>query len=105
MRTRPVFLAEPAAPVSPAYHAGVMEGAAHPKTTHLFAIFLTQQAQGIWGKCNRPSSAFISNTNLPARILVLSAVIDYTATSLLTSLPNLASPEPWHCRCGKGHLE
>lgn len=69
MRTRPVFLAEAAAPVSPAYHAGVMEGAAHPKTTHLFAIFLTQQAQGIWGKCNRQSSAFISNTNLPARIL------------------------------------
>ncbi|MGE5305839.1 MAG: ABC transporter substrate-binding protein [Alphaproteobacteria bacterium] len=61
----PVVFAEAVEPVvSPAYHAGVLKGAAHPDTGHLFAIFLTSnEAQGIWEKFNGQSSAFIPGTS------------------------------------------
>lgn len=60
----PVVFAEAIEPViSPAYHAGVIKGAAHPNTGHLFAIFLTtNEAQKIWQKYNGQSSAFIPGT-------------------------------------------
>jgi ABC-type Fe3+ transport system substrate-binding protein len=61
----PVAFAEDIQPViSPAYHAGVLKGAHHPNTGHLFAIFLTTDAaQDIWEKHNGQSSALIPGTN------------------------------------------
>jgi iron(III) transport system substrate-binding protein len=61
----PVVFAEAVEPViSPAYHAGVIKGSAHPNTGHLFAIFLTtNEAQEIWEKFNGQSSAFIPGTS------------------------------------------
>jgi len=61
----PVVFAEAVEPViSPAYHAGVLKGALHPNTGHLFAIFLTsKEAQAIWEKFNGQSSAFIPGTS------------------------------------------
>jgi iron(III) transport system substrate-binding protein len=61
----PVVFATHIEPViSPAYHAGVLKGAPHPNTAHLFAIFLTtQEAQDIWEKHNGQTSAFIPGTN------------------------------------------
>jgi iron(III) transport system substrate-binding protein len=61
----PVVFAEDIQPViSPAYHAGVVKGAPHSNTGHLFAIFLTtDEAQEIWEKHNGQTSAFIPGTN------------------------------------------
>lgn len=60
----PIVFAEAVEPtISPAYHAGVIKGAAHPNAGHLFAIFLTtNEAQNIWQKYNGQSSAFIPGT-------------------------------------------
>jgi ABC-type Fe3+ transport system substrate-binding protein len=60
-----VAFAESIEPViSPAYHAGVLKGAPHPNTAHLFAMFLTtQEAQDIWEKHNGQTSAFIPGTH------------------------------------------
>jgi iron(III) transport system substrate-binding protein len=60
----PVVFAEAIEPViSPAYHAGVLKGAAHPNTGHLFAMFLTtNEAQDIWEKYNGQTSALIPGT-------------------------------------------
>ena len=50
--------------ISPAYHAGVLKGAAHPMTGRLFSIFLpSDEAQDIWEKYNGQTSAFIPGTN------------------------------------------
>jgi len=61
----PVVFADTIQPViSPAYQAGVIKGATHPNTGHLFAIFLTSnEAQNIWEKYNGQTSAFIPGTN------------------------------------------
>ncbi len=61
----PVVFADAIEPViSPAYQAGVLKGAAHPNTGHLFAVFLTtNEAQKIWEKYNGQTSAFIPGTN------------------------------------------
>ena len=60
----PIIFAEGVEPViSPAYHAGVLKGAAHPNLGHLFAVFLTTtEAQDIWERYNGQSSAFIPGT-------------------------------------------
>lgn len=51
--------------VSPAYHAGVIKGSAHPNTGHLFVAFLvTPEAQSIWEKHGGESSAFIPGTKM-----------------------------------------
>ena len=51
--------------VSPAYHAGVLKGAAHPNIGHLFVSFLiTPEAQSIWEKHGGESSAFIPGTKM-----------------------------------------
>ena len=50
--------------ISPAYHAGVPKGAAHPNMGHLFAFFLTSlEAQAIWEKYAGQTSAFVPGTN------------------------------------------
>lgn len=61
----PVAFAEAIQPViSPAYQAGVLKGAKHPSTGHLFSVFLTSdEAQDIWEKYNGQTSAFIPGTN------------------------------------------
>jgi len=61
----PVVFAEDVQPVvSPAYHAGVLKGAPHPKTAHLLAVFLTSpEAQKIWEKHNGHASAFIPGSS------------------------------------------
>jgi iron(III) transport system substrate-binding protein len=61
----PVVFAEAIQPViSPAYQAGVLKGASHPSTAHLFAIFLTShEAQDVWEKYNGQTSAFVPGTN------------------------------------------
>ncbi|HXV84860.1 MAG TPA: extracellular solute-binding protein [Candidatus Binatia bacterium] len=61
----PVVFAETIQPViSPAYQAGVLKGAAHPMTGHLFSIFLTSdEAQDVWEKYNGQTSAFVPGTN------------------------------------------
>ena len=60
----PVVFAETIQPViSPAYQAGVIKGATHPSTGHLFSIFLTSdEAQDIWEKYNGQTSAFVPGT-------------------------------------------
>ncbi len=51
--------------ISPAYHAGVLKGSAHPNTGHLFVAFLvTSEAQSIWEKYGGESSAFIPGTKM-----------------------------------------
>ena len=61
----PVVFAENVQPVvSPAYHAGVIKGAPHPKTAHLLAVFLASaEGQNIWEKHNGHASAFIPGSN------------------------------------------
>ncbi|HEU4340399.1 MAG TPA: substrate-binding domain-containing protein, partial [Candidatus Binatia bacterium] len=60
----PVVFADIQPVISPAYHAGVLKGAPHPNTGHLFAMFLTtDQAQEIWEKHNGQTSAFIPGTS------------------------------------------
>jgi iron(III) transport system substrate-binding protein len=60
----PVVFAEVQPIVSPAYHAGVLKGAPHPKTAHLLAIFLASpEAQKIWEKHNGHASAFIPGSS------------------------------------------
>jgi hypothetical protein len=47
----PVVFAEGIQPiVSPAYHAGVLKGAPHPNTAHLFAMFLPQMRHRTFGR-------------------------------------------------------
>ncbi len=60
----PIVFAEKIEPViSPAYNAGVLKGAQHPNTAHLFAVFLTTpEAQEIWEKYGGQSSAFVPGT-------------------------------------------
>jgi iron(III) transport system substrate-binding protein len=49
--------------ISPASNAGVLKGARHPNTAHLFAAFLTtDEAQDIWEKHRGESSAFLPGT-------------------------------------------
>jgi iron(III) transport system substrate-binding protein len=49
--------------ISPAYNAGVLKGAPHANTGHLFAMFLTSdEAQDIWEKYNGQTSALIPGT-------------------------------------------
>ena len=49
--------------ISPAYHAGVLKGARHPNTAHLFTAFLTSpEAQRIWEKHGGETSAFVPGT-------------------------------------------
>ena len=51
--------------VSPAYHAGVLKGSAHPSAGHLFVAFLvTPEAQSIWENHGGESSAFIPGTKM-----------------------------------------
>ncbi len=51
--------------VSPAYHAGVLKGSAHPNAGHLFVAFLvTPEAQSIWENHGGESSAFIPGTKM-----------------------------------------
>lgn len=61
----PIVFAEGIQPViSPAYHAGVLKGAPHPNTGHLFAVFLTtDEAQEIWEKYGGQTSAFVPGTS------------------------------------------
>ncbi len=60
----PVVFADAIQPViSPAYQSGVIKGATHPSTGHLFSIFLTSdEAQDIWEKYNGQTSAFVPGT-------------------------------------------
>lgn len=60
----PIVHAEQVQPViSPAYHAGVLKGARHPRVAHLFVAFLTSpEAQAIWEKYGGQTSAFIPGT-------------------------------------------
>lgn len=60
----PIVHAEGIEPViSPAYNAGVLKGASHPNTGHLFAAFLTTpEAQEIWEKYGGQTSAFVPGT-------------------------------------------
>ncbi len=49
--------------ISPIYNAGVLKGAPHPNTGHLFAVFLaTPAAQEIWVKYGGQTSAFVPGT-------------------------------------------
>lgn len=60
----PIVFAEGIEPViSPSLHAGVLKGARHPNTGHLFAAFLsTPPAQEIWEKFEEQSSALVPGT-------------------------------------------
>ena len=61
----PIVHAEGIEPViSPAWHAGVPKGAAHPNVGHLFGVFLASpEAQRIWEKYNGQTSAFVPGTS------------------------------------------
>ena len=61
----PIVHAEGIEPViSPAWHAGVPKGAAHPNVGHLFGVFLVSpEAQRIWEKYNGQTSAFVPGTS------------------------------------------
>jgi iron(III) transport system substrate-binding protein len=49
--------------VAPSYHVGVLKGAQHPHTAHLFAVFMTTpESQQIWEKTVGVSSALIPGT-------------------------------------------
>jgi len=63
-KTAPVVFAEAVSPlIAPGYHAGVLKNAAHPKTAHLFAAYLTTpEAQKLWEKYAGQSSALIPGT-------------------------------------------
>jgi ABC-type Fe3+ transport system substrate-binding protein len=59
----PIVFADIQPVVSPAYHVGVLKGARHPMTAHLFAAFLTTpEAQTIWEEFVGHTSAFIPGT-------------------------------------------
>ena len=59
----PIVFADVEPVVSPAYHAGVLKGARHPMTGHLFAAFLTSpEAQQTWEEFVGHTSAFIPGT-------------------------------------------
>jgi iron(III) transport system substrate-binding protein len=59
----PVAEADVPLVVAPSYHVGVIKGATHPHTAHLFAVFMTDpEAQRIWQKTVGVSSALISGT-------------------------------------------
>jgi len=61
----PIAQAQMQPVVSPAYHAGVLKGSAHPNAGHLFVAFLiTPEAQSIWEKHGGESSAFIPGTKM-----------------------------------------
>lgn len=60
----PLTLADGIEPVvSPAWHAGVLRGAPHPSTGHLFTFFLTTpEGQKVWEKFTGGTSAFVPGT-------------------------------------------
>lgn len=60
----PIVAAEEVQPViAPAFHIGVLKGAAHPNVAHLFTFFLTTpEAQQLWEKETGTSSALIAGT-------------------------------------------
>ena len=60
----PIVHAEGIEPlISPALHAGVLNGARHPNAGHLISVFLTTlRAQEIWENFGGQSSAFIPGT-------------------------------------------
>lgn len=60
----PIVAAEEVQPViAPAYHIGVIKGAAHPNTARLFAVFMTTpEAQKVWEKTNGQTSSLIPGT-------------------------------------------
>ena len=59
----PIVFADIQPVVSPAYHVGVLKGARHPMTAHLFAAFFTTpEAQAIWEEFVGHTSAFIPGT-------------------------------------------
>jgi iron(III) transport system substrate-binding protein len=48
---------------SPAYHIGVLKGAANPNVGHLFAVFMTTpEGQELWDKYSGHTSAFVPGT-------------------------------------------
>src|SRR5204862_5180848 len=64
-KNAPVVFAESVSPlIAPGYDAGVPKNAAHPKTGHLFAAYLTTaEAQKIWERYAGQSSALIPGTS------------------------------------------
>ena len=60
----PLAFAEGIEPViSPEYHVGVLKGAPHPSTGHLFVAFMTSpEAQELWEKYTGHSSAHVKGT-------------------------------------------
>lgn len=49
--------------VAPSYHVGLIKGAQHPHTAHVFAVFITApESQQIWEKTVGVSSALIPGT-------------------------------------------
>lgn len=60
----PLFFAEGVQPVvSPEYHVGVLKGAPHPNTGHLFTAFMTsKEGQQLWEKFTGHSSAYVAGT-------------------------------------------
>ena len=49
--------------VAPSYHIGVLKGAPHPNTAHLFAVFMTMpESQQVWERTVAVSSALIPGT-------------------------------------------
>jgi iron(III) transport system substrate-binding protein len=60
----PLVFAEAVQPVvSPEYHVGVLKGAPHPNTGHLFTVFMTtREAQQLWEKHTGHSSAYVPGT-------------------------------------------
>lgn len=59
----PLAQAELEPVVSPAYHVGVLKGAAHPNMGHLFTAFMTSpEAQEVWEKYSGHTSAFVPGT-------------------------------------------
>jgi iron(III) transport system substrate-binding protein len=60
----PLVFAEAVSPViSPAYNVGVLKGAPHPKTGHLFVVFMTTpEAQQLWEKYTGHTSAHVPGT-------------------------------------------
>jgi ABC-type Fe3+ transport system substrate-binding protein len=75
----PLAFAEVVEPViSPAYNTGVLKGARHPNSAHLFAAFFTTpEAQELWGKYTGMSSAFVPGT--PAHRYAQSKKVLYMA--------------------------
>ena len=51
--------------IAPALHVGVLKGARHPSSGHLFTAFMmAPEAQEIWEKYNGHSSAFVPSTRV-----------------------------------------